>query len=270
MTSPSTVPPRLHFTENSPIKGLAVAERRVAQPRASVICVHGALDRAGAFARLARRLDGFDLVAYDRRGYQGSRDLKPLGLDFHLDDLSSLVAREAQRLPVILFGHSFGGVVTFGVALREFASVQLVVNYESPFPWILPRPSSRPPLTNDSGFEAERFFRRVVSDTAWNRLSEQQRESRRLDGPGLLSDLSTIQRDVAPYDIAQLKVPSTYVYGDAESADYYRALGVELAKLDSSITTVEMELAGHSAHLGNPSQVAELIHHRWDLACASA
>jgi pimeloyl-ACP methyl ester carboxylesterase len=263
------MPRRLHFIEHSPVKGLAIAERRVAQPRASVICVHGALDRAGAFSRLARRLDAFDLVAYDRRGYQGSRDLKPLDLNHHLDDLSSLVAREAQNLPVILFGHSFGGVITFGVALREFTSVQLVVNYESPFPWILPRPSSRPPLTVDSGFEAERFFRHVVSDAAWNRLSEPQRESRRLDGPGLLSDLSAIQRDVAPYDLAQLRVPTTYVYGDAKSADYYRALGVELAKLNASISTVEMEHADHSAHLGNPSQLAELICHRWDLACAS-
>ena len=269
MTSPSTVPLRLHFMANSPVKGLAVAERRVVHPQASVICVHGALDRGGAFARLARRLDTFDLVAYDRRGYQGSRELKPLGLDYHVDDLCSLVAREARHLPVILFGHSFGGVVTFGAALRDASLVQLVVNYESPFPWILRRPSSRPPLRDDAKFEAERFFRRVVSDRAWDRLSEQQRESRRLDGPALLSDLSTIQCDAAPYDLTQLRVPATYVYGDGESVGYYRALGVELAKLDPAIASIEIERAEHSAHLGNSSQVAELIRHRWDLACAS-
>jgi len=269
VTSPSTVPPRLRFTANSPVKGLAVAERRVVHPQASVICVHGALDRAGAFSRLARRLDTFDLIAYDRRGYQGSRDLKPLGLDYHVDDLCSLVTREARHLPVILFGHSFGGVVTFGAALRDASLVQLVVNYESPFPWILPRPYSHPSLSDDARYEAERFFRRVVSDRAWDRLSEHQRESRRLDGPALLSDLSTIQRDTAPFDLTQLKVPATYVYGDCGSADYYRALGVELAKLDPAISTVELERADHSAHLGSPSQLAELIRHRWDLVCTS-
>jgi pimeloyl-ACP methyl ester carboxylesterase len=269
VTSPSTVPPRLHFVANFPVKGLAVAERRVVHPRASIICVHGALDRAGAFSRLARRLDAFDLVAYDRRGYQGSRDLQPLGLEYHVDDLCSLVAREAQHLPVILFGHSFGGVVTFGAALRDAPNVQLVVNYESPFPWILPRPSSRPPLSHDARFEAERFFRRVVSDKAWDRLSEPQRESRRLDGPALLSDISTIQGNAAPYDLRELRVPATYVYGDSESADYYRALGVELAKLDPVIASIEIERADHSAHLGNPGQLAEVISNRWDLACAS-
>ena len=269
MTSPLTAPLRLRFVASSPVKGLAVAERRVANPRAAVICVHGALDRASAFARLARRLDTFDLIAYDRRGYQGSRALAPLGLEQHIDDLHALITRESQHLPVILFGHSFGGVVTFGAALREPSQVQLILNYESPFPWILRRPSSRPALTTDAKFEAERFFRRVVSDKAWNRLSEPERESRRLDGPALLSDLSTIQQNVAPYDLAELRVPSTYVYGDGVSADYYRALGAELSKVDPSIAAVEIEHADHSAHLKNPQQLAALIRDRWDLVCAS-
>lgn len=269
MTSPPTAPLRLRFIASSPIKGLAVAERRVANPRATVICVHGALDRASAFARLARRLDTFDLVAYDRRGYQGSRALAPLGLDQHVDDLCSLITHEAQLLPIILFGHSFGGVVTFGAALREPSLVGLVVNYESPFPWLLTRPSSRLPLTTNAKFEAERFFRRVVSDKAWDRLSEAERESRRLDGPALLNDLATIQRDVAPYDLANLRVPSTYVYGDGVSADYYRELGAELTKVDPRIAAVKLEHADHSAHLKNPHELAALISDRWDLVCAS-
>jgi pimeloyl-ACP methyl ester carboxylesterase len=267
--SPSSTPLRLHFVANSPVQDLAVAERRVANPLAAVICVHGALDRGSAFARLARRLDTFDLVAYDRRGYQGSRALTPLGLDNHVDDLCELIQREALRLPVILFGHSFGGVVTFGAALREPSQVQLVVNYESPFPWILRRPIARPPLSDDARSEAEVFFRRVVSDRAWDRLSEPERESRRLDGPALLSDLSTIQRDVAPYDLAQLRVPATYVYGEGESADYYRALGAEMSKAVPAITVVELTQADHSAHFKNPDQLAALIRHRWDQVCAS-
>ena len=69
------MPSRLHFIANSPVEGLAVAERRVASPQASIIFVHGALDRGGSFARVVRRLVEFDVVVYDRRGYQGSRDL---------------------------------------------------------------------------------------------------------------------------------------------------------------------------------------------------
>ncbi|HEY5010734.1 MAG TPA: hypothetical protein VIH73_06215, partial [Acidimicrobiales bacterium] len=78
MSSPP-IPHGLHFVANSPVRGLAVAERRVEHPEATVICIHGGLDRGGSFARLARRIDRFDLVTYDRRGYQASRELQPLG-----------------------------------------------------------------------------------------------------------------------------------------------------------------------------------------------
>ena len=82
MSSSHAIPQGLHFVANSPVAGLAVAERRVESPLATVICIHGGLDRGGSFARLARRMELFDLVAYDRRGYQGSRDLGPLGLEY--------------------------------------------------------------------------------------------------------------------------------------------------------------------------------------------
>lgn len=269
MTSPTTKSARLHFIANSPIKGLAVAERRVANPQACVICVHGALDRGGSFARLVRRLETFDVVVYDRRGYQGSRELEPVDLDHHVDDLCALVAREVEHQPVILFGHSYGGVVTFAAALREPSPIGLVVNFESPLPWILRRPSSRPPLSGDTRSEAERFFRRVVSDKAWNRLSEHQRESRRQDGPALLSDLATIQRGEAPFDLAKLRVPATYAYGDGDLASYYRALADELLKVNPSIETMEIEHASHDAHLKNSDQLAAIVQQRWDQRCAS-
>jgi pimeloyl-ACP methyl ester carboxylesterase len=269
VTSSSTKPLRLHFIDNAPVKGLAVAERRVANAQACVICVHGALDRGGSFARLVRRLETFDVVAYDRRGYQGSRDLRPVDLDHHVDDLCALVAHEVERHPVILFGHSFGGVVTFSAALRDPSHVRLVVNFESPLPWILRRQSFRSPLTDDAKSEAERFFRRMMSDKAWDRLSELQRESRRLDGPALLSDLATVQRSEAPFDLAMLRVPATYAYGDDTQADYYRALSVEIARINPFIATVEIAHAKHAAHLKNPEQLAAVIQQSWEQACAS-
>jgi len=270
VTSPSKTPARLHYIANAPVKGLAVAERRVENSRACVICVHGALDRGGSFARFIRRLENFDAVIYDRRGYQGSRDLMPADLDVHVDDLLRLVAREAERQPVILFGHSFGGLVTFGAALHDPSTVQLVINFESPLPWILRRESSRPPLTDDAGHEAVRFFRRVVSTKAWDRLSAHQQESRRLDGPALLRDLANVQRDDVPFDLSALRVPATYVYGDGILADYYRALAVELHKVNPSIETVEIEHANHDAHLKNADQLAAIVQRRWDQVCASA
>jgi pimeloyl-ACP methyl ester carboxylesterase len=266
--TPSTSPPRLHFVDNSPVKGLAVAERRVDEPLASVICVHGALDRGGSFARLVRRLSGFDVIVYDRRGYQGSRDLAPVDLEHHIEDLEALIEREAIRQDVILFGHSFGGVVTLGAASRLASQVRLLVNYESPMSWVLPREGFRPPLSDDAQAEAERFFRRVMSDRAWERLGDAQRESRRLDGPALLNDLSVVRRREAPCDVSTVTVPFTYVYGD--QAPYYRSLAVELAKVNPAIETLEIKDADHAAHLRNSTALAEIIRARWKEACASA
>jgi pimeloyl-ACP methyl ester carboxylesterase len=259
---------QLHFVANSPVRGLAVAEHRVAEPEATLICVHGALDRAGSFARLSRRITRFDVIAYDRRGYQGSRDLGPVGLGEHVSDLRALVEREASVHPVILFGHSFGGVVTFATAIDVPEAVRLVVNYESPLPWVLARPHTHPIRGDDPALEAEKFFRRIVSDHAWERLGEPQKESRRLDGATLLSDLATVRNEKAPFDLATLKVPATYVHGDRFGANYFRELSAKLADLNPLITAIEIQNAGHDAHLRNPSELATIIQERWDETCA--
>jgi pimeloyl-ACP methyl ester carboxylesterase len=266
----STAPLRLHYIAESPVAGLAVAQRRVESPLATVICVHGALDRGGSFSRLARRLDSFDVVAYDRRGYQGSRDLHPVDLDHHVADLLALIHREVPGRPIILFGHSFGGIVTFCTAIKDPSRVNLLINYESPAPWILPRRNLHPPLTDDSPAEVERFFRRVVSDLAWDRLSEAQRKSRLLDAPALLSDLKEVRRECAPFDLTDLRVPATYAYGTGADAvaTYYRALSSAMHAINPLVTPVEVPGALHGAHLDHPRQVAALVDERWN-ACAS-
>ncbi|MGA2123477.1 MAG: alpha/beta fold hydrolase [Acidimicrobiales bacterium] len=268
MSSPTNTSRQIHFVEDSPVKGLALAELRVTSPEATVICVHGALDRAGSFTRLSRRLTRFDVLAYDRRGYQGSRGLAPVDLEHHVADLLALVEREVARQPVILFGHSFGGVVTFKTAIEAPAQISLVVNYESPLPWILRRGTIHRLQDDDPALEAERFFRRVVSDRAWERLGESQRESRRLDGETLLNDLRIVRNETPPFDLSTLRVPATYVHGDGEGADYFRSLSDALVELNPKITIVEIEHADHDAHLKNAAQLAAVIEERWDATCA--
>jgi pimeloyl-ACP methyl ester carboxylesterase len=270
MSTGAAIPLGLHSVPDSPVPGLAVAERRVASPLATIICVHGGLDRGGSFARLARRTEAFDLIAYDRRGYQGSRSLQPLSLENDTDDLLSIARRESSTGPVIFFGHSFGGVVTFKAALREPSLVQLVVNYESPLPWVLHREIGRSALSTDAADEAERFFRRMVSDNAWERLSEHERQSRRLDGPALLSDLRQLRSGEPLFDLAELATPALYVHGDTNIPEYYRALCAVLESINPLITTREMKKAGHGAHLSNPDQLASLIFQTWEQLCESA
>ena len=67
----STLSPRTIGLEPWPtglVDDLMVVHRHNGDALGTVVCVHGTLDRAGSFARMARRLDGADVVAYDRRG----------------------------------------------------------------------------------------------------------------------------------------------------------------------------------------------------------
>ncbi|MEO9180031.1 MAG: alpha/beta hydrolase [Acidimicrobiales bacterium] len=248
--------------------GLAMAERRVADPEATIICVHGGLDRGGSFARLARRIERFDVVAYDRRGYQSSRDLQPSNLEGHVDDLVAIARLEGARRPVILFGHSFGGVVALGAAIAVPSLAQLVLLYESPLPWLMTRERSRPPLGDDPGAEAERFFNRMVSASAWERLSESERESRRRDGPALLSDLRGLNNVQRPFEVSELTTPVIYLHGDGARRDYYRELCATLTRLSPHLRCREIESSGHGAHLAQPDLLATVITEEWDRVCA--
>jgi len=51
------------------------------------------------------------------------------------------------------------------------------------------------------------FFRRMVSNSAWERLSELERRSRRLDGPALYSDLSLLSTARYPLTFPSSKCP---------------------------------------------------------------
>ena len=267
MVLSSSAPPNGLRSVGSPVTGLAVFERRVPEPRATIVCVHGGLDRAGSFARLARRLEHFDIVAYDRRGYQGSRQLGPSNFGQHVEDLVALARRESS--PVMVFGHSFGGLVALGAARADPDHVCQLVVYEAPLNWVLERDGVPPSIGVDPAKEAELFFKRMVSPAVWERLSPAERESRRLDGPALVADLAIVRSEI-PFDVASIRVPTLYAYGEWERTPYYRSLTERLAELNPLIEGVALAAARHGAHLSHPDLVSELLDQAWGSPCASA
>ena len=154
--------------------------------------------------------------------------------------------------------------------LADDSLARLVITYEAPLPWILRRDEIGVPLGDDPQLEAEKFFRRIVSDSAWERLSELERDSRRKDGPALFDDLSSLRAKTPPFDLASLKVPTVYVYGDSRAPDFYGSLSAELASLNPLIRSRRVTNAAHGAHLSIPDQLAALIGELWDETCASA
>lgn len=122
-------------SQTTSVNGLAVSRRRPAAPVATVVFVHGAMDRAASFARVMRRLGDFDVIAYDRRGYagschhgrpgDGSPGMAPPDADpsvagsrdplcGHVNDLAAVLdwaCASAPTLPRVVVGHSLGALI---------------------------------------------------------------------------------------------------------------------------------------------------------------
>ncbi len=215
-------------------------------------------------------------MAYDRRGYQGSRHALPLNatLDGHVDDLLAVIGGRTS----VVVGHSYGGDVALGAALTTGvgSGIVSVAVYEPPMPWLgfwarsaasaaAMRADRRPaatagvgPPAGDSGAEAERFFRRMVGDAAWERLSEAAKADRRADGPALEAELSAIRVTDQPFDVTALAVPATFGTGE-RSAPRHRATVDWLAEHVPGGRAGGDPGASHGAHLTHPDAFASMV-----------
>ena len=246
--------------------GLHILERPGPGPPApTLVFVHGSLDRADSFGRVMRRLPEFALVAYDRRGYQGSRAAGVVGLEGHIADLVDIVteARSRGALSVSAIGHSLGGDVVIGAALAKPAAFDSIGAFEPPMPWLDPahagsstRHRGWRPLTENPADEAERFFRRMVSPAAWERLPAVARSGRRADGPALAADLASVA-GAPPFDVLGLTVPAVFGKGGTTSDQRHRATVAWLGAHVAGALVYDVDAARHGAHLSHPDHFAD-------------
>jgi len=228
-----------------------------------IVIVHGAMDRAAGFRRTARHLPDRDIVAYDRRGYSGSRDL-PLAerLSDHVDDLmrvcEELAAAGQRRL---LVGHSAGGLIALH-ALARPGVAELVLGavvWEPPLAWkdwYASRSNRLLDLAPETA--AEQFLRAVVGDRLWERLPSAMRADRLAEGPALVSDMRNARDPSSDVDLALVHLPVVAGYG-TESSEEHRRSAVEVADGIDGARLVAIEGAGHGIHLDRPRAFAELI-----------
>jgi pimeloyl-ACP methyl ester carboxylesterase len=266
------LPPALRVIERPPKGGWNGYHAPV------VVLVHGSLDRATSFGRTALRLPDLALVTYDRRGYQGSRAGGAASLRSHVDDLVGIAeayaapgrtgaARGASR-PVVAVGHSIGGTLVLWAAVSHPDRLASVGAYEPSMPWLgfhRPRRAAGGAASGDGttedpdpGLEAERFFRRMVGDEAWQRLAEHERASRRADGPALLEDVRGI-RGATPFDVTTLRVPAVVAAGGSASFPHHQQTVEWLGEHVPSICVTRVPDAGHGAHLSHPDAFAGLV-----------
>lgn len=102
----------------------AVSDGR--RPWASLLLVHGLGEHSGRYEHVGSRLAeaGIDVYAYDQRGFGasgGRRAWVDRWSRFHDDLAERLAAARAAAAggPVVLYGHSLGGLVALGYALSD-------------------------------------------------------------------------------------------------------------------------------------------------------
>jgi pimeloyl-ACP methyl ester carboxylesterase len=246
--------------------GIHIIERPGAAPQApTLVLVHGSLDRAASFRRVMRRLPEFTTVAYDRRGYQGSREAGVVGLEGHISDLVQILTsvRSGGAVSVSAIGHSLGGDVVIGAALADPELCDSVGAFEPPMPWlgagraeVGDRHGGPNPTAEQPGDEAERFFGRMVGPAAWERLPEAARAARRADGPALVADLASV-RGGPPFDVLRLDVPAVFGRGGIASDRRHRAGVAWLGAHVPGAVVYDIAGARHGAHLSHPDHFAE-------------
>lgn len=271
------------------VDGLAV-HRRAGGP-VTVVFVHGAADRGAAFARVGRYLAGVQLVRYDRRGYGRSVAARPPQvttpaalLASQIDDLLSVVAATTAATttadtgadtgaggPVVVLGHSLGGLVGLGAALRAPELIEALVAYEPPTPWASwwgrgQAGASAREAADAAGptDEAERgamameaFLRRMIGDDRWEGLGPRVQQARRAEGPALLADLDAA-RGAASLDFGSIRQPVVLGVGTRTTDRHKRAV-THLADLINDAEVVEVEGADHGAHMTHPAAVAAMV-----------
>ena len=93
-----------------------------ATPRAAVLLIHGISEHSGRYEHVGHFLAdrGFDVVAIDLRGFgqSGGRRAYVHSFDEYLDDVEDQLAEiRALGVPVVMLGHSMGGLIALSYAL---------------------------------------------------------------------------------------------------------------------------------------------------------
>jgi len=231
---------------------LGVTETGSGEPL--VLLVHGVLDRGRSFAAMSELLaDECRMLTYDRRGYGSSADAPgaPVDVKGHITDVLTVL----DGRPAVVVGHSFGGVIAAGAAVRAPELVQALVMYESGPAWA-PGWDDTTMLRMLGGPDpAEAGLQLMIGDRFAQMSEEQQARWRGLAEAFVAEESSTRLPD-PPFAFADLRMP--VVYGASEEGPF-APIVAHLQDVVADLEVVRMPGAGHHAHRDAPAEFADLV-----------
>jgi pimeloyl-ACP methyl ester carboxylesterase len=243
-----------NFTTTS---GIAVSESGPSTGEV-IVLIHGSLDRMAGMAYVARLLQrDHHVIRYDRRGYGKSWPHSgPFSIDEQIDDLVEVLAGRHA----FLIGHSFGGHIALGGAIRLGLQIAGVSMYESPLSWMSWWPGTTAgnrAIAADAEEAAETFMRRLVGDERWESLPAQTKLSRRREGIALVGELSSL-RSGEPYDMTKVQVPVLCGFGEKGAERHERGARFVAANVPEGHATMIHE-AGHGAPTSHPQAYIDAL-----------
>ncbi|MHB1988081.1 MAG: alpha/beta fold hydrolase [Acidimicrobiales bacterium] len=237
-----------------------------------VVLVHGTLDRHSSFARVRTRLmASCHVVSYDRRGYAASRDVEPLarGIGDHVADLGEVV--NGRRCTLV--GHSYGATVVLTYAARHPDLAASLLAYEPPLAWLETWPTHGPRAAPFGGqspaVAAESFLRRMLGEKRYERLPLRTREELLKDGDALITELTAIRNDPAPFEPSAVTCPALVVHGEHTSRHHIEGTELLASQLPAGSLHV-VAGASHGGHQSHPREFSALVLEAVSLAGSSA
>lgn len=123
---------------------LLLRRRTVDDPRSTILLAHGISEHSGRWGHVAEFFAGrgHEVYAYDHRGHGGSggRRMHVDRFDQFLDDLAVVVDHVRGDLPLVLYGHSLGGLISAAYAETDRPQPDLLVLSAPSLAATIPRP----------------------------------------------------------------------------------------------------------------------------------
>jgi alpha-beta hydrolase superfamily lysophospholipase len=238
-------------------------------PRAAVLILHGLGEHSGRYAELARHLQEqkISVFALDLRGHGASGGARGHVRRFHhlIDDVERAlgeVARRAPALPLVLFGHSLGGLIAlrFVQVRPEAPLLGLILSapllrFGSPLPGLLHR-------------LALLLSRILPAVPLWNRiesreLSHDRREVEVYEADPLVHDRITprayreihVAMTAAVAEIGSVRVPHVLIFVPGADPIVDPEATLEVAARLGRIT--EVDVRGYSGFYHEPLHETE-------------